>query len=126
MGCGRYRRRLEERPDTAARAVVQCGQRQGARCRKNVEAAEILLELGRNARAQQERLFSLYAGDQSALRPARVAQYAARGGPRQRVQTPRPTRRSDAPRGARMGARNSMSESRRIFELAHRGVDSTG
>ena len=62
---------------------------------------------------EQERLLSLHAGHQSALRPARSAEDAARGRrPRQRVRAPRPPRRSDAPRGARLGPRDPVRRTR--------------
>ena len=76
---------------------------------KTVEAAEILLVLGRNDRRQQDRLLPVYARHQPALRTARGAADAARGRrPGERVPPPRAPRRSHAPCGARLGPGNPV------------------
>ena len=127
MGRGCHRRRLAEGPDAAARALVQRRIRQGARRVEIREAAALLLELGGDDRRQQGRLVPVHAGDEPALRPARRAEDAAgRGRARKRLQAPRPPRRGDAPRGARVGARDPVREPRRVLELAHRGADAGG
>src|SRR5450759_3536866 len=77
MGRGRDRGRLAEGLDAAAGSVFQRGEREGAQSGAVVEAAEVLLGLGRNDRRQQDRLFSLYARDQSALWAARGHRHAA-------------------------------------------------
>ena len=53
MGRRRLRRRRAEGPDAAARHVVQRRQRQGARRQQDLEAAEVVLRLGRHAGHEQ-------------------------------------------------------------------------
>ena len=67
-----------------------------------VEAAEVVLELGRDAEGEQVGVLPLHAGDQSSLRPARSAADARRRGLRERAPAPRAAwRRRRAPRCAR-------------------------
>ena len=72
-------------------------------------AAALVLGLGRDARDQRQRLSS-----RTRRRPtcstdcARRSTMLQRGRPRQRVRAPRPPRRSDAARGARLGARDPV------------------
>ena len=87
-------------------------QRQGAGGGEELEAAEVVLRLGRHARHEQDRLLPLHAGDPDAARPRRRHRHAARGRPRQRVRPPRPPRRGDAPRGARLGSRDHVPRGR--------------
>ena len=123
MGRRRHRRRLAEGPDAAARPVVQRGQRQGARGGEDLQAAEVVLGVGRDARHEQERLLPLHAGDQHALRPRRGDRHAARGRARQRVRAPRPPCRGDAPRGAGLGPRDHVPRSEILFADPHGGAD---
>ena len=89
MGRRRHRRRLAEGTDAAAGAVVQRGQRQGARREQAREAAALVLALGRDDRDEPAGLLSVDAGDQPPLRPARGARDAARGRPAEGVRAPR-------------------------------------
>ena len=79
---------------------------------KQREAAALVLALGRDDRDEPAGLFPVDAGDQPALRPARGARDAARGGPAERVRAPRASCGSDAPRRARVGARGALPRSR--------------
>ena len=126
MGCRRDGGRLAEGPDAAARAVVQRHQRQGARGIEAREAAALLLGLAGDARGQRQRLFSVHAGDQSALRPGRGAGDAVRRGARQRLRAACAAGRSDAARGARVGARDPVCRSRAVQQFADRGDDAGG
>ena len=56
--------------------------------REELEAAEVLLGLGRDDRGEQDRLLPLHAGDQHALRARRSDRHAARGRARERVRAP--------------------------------------
>ena len=76
---------------------------------EDLEAAEVVLRLGRHAEHEQDRLLPLHAGDADAARPRRRHRHAARGRPRQRVRPPRPPRRGDAARGAGLGPRESCA-----------------
>ena len=69
MGRRRLRRRRAEGPDAAARHVVQRGQRQGARGQQDLQDAEVVLRLGRDADDEQGRLLPLHAGDADAAGP---------------------------------------------------------
>ena len=61
-------------PDAAARPVVQrASATRRSRRRRPRSCRASYWALGRHARAQQDRLFPVHAGDQSALRPARSA-----------------------------------------------------
>ena len=108
MGRRRHRRRRAEGPDAAARHVVQRDQRQGAGRQQDLQAAEVVLGLGRDADHEQDRLLPLHAGDADAARPRVSHRDAARGRPRQRVRAPRPPGRSDAPRGEGLGPRDDL------------------
>ena len=61
MGRGRHRRGLAERADAPAGPVVQLRQREGAQGLAVGEAAALLLELGRDALEQQDRLLPVHA-----------------------------------------------------------------
>ena len=78
---------------------------------KNVEAAEVVLGLGRDDRQQQDRLLPLHARDQHALRARRSGRHAARGRASRtcsRGTTAMPRRRGAprAPGGSRSSARS--------------------
>ena len=90
-------------------------QRQGAGREQDVQAAEVVLGLGRDAQHEQGRLLPLHAGDADAARPRRRHRDAARGRPRQRVRAPRPAGRSDAPRGQGLGPRDHLPRCRSII-----------
>ena len=113
MGRRRHRGRLAEGPDAAAGPVVQRDQRQGAGEPRDGAAAPQLLGLGADAGRQQDRLFSLHAGDQPALRPARGPRDADGGGARQRLRPARPPCRGDAQGRAGLGARDPLRRTRR-------------
>ncbi len=115
MGRRRHRRRRAEGPDAAARHVVQRHQRQGAGSGQDLEAAEVVLVVGRHADHEQGRLLPLHAGDADAAGPRRVDRHAARGRPRQRVRAPR--RASARRRAARCapGVSKSCAASRNII-----------
>ena len=84
--------------------------------REDREAAEVATGPGRRCSpANKNGFFPYTPGDQPALRPRRGDRHAARGRPRQRVRAPRPPRRGDAPRRARLGARNPLQASRGII-----------
>ena len=89
---------------------------------EDVEAAEVVLGVGRHADHEQGRLLPLHAGDPDAAGPRGRDRHAARGRPRQRVRPPRPARRSDPARGARLGARNPVPRSEILFADHHRGA----
>src|SRR5439155_546606 len=103
VGRRRHRRRLAERLDVAARLVVQLRERKGAQGVAIGETPALLLGLGRDAFQQQDRLFPLHAGDQPALRPARIARDARGGRPAKRLRPPCAPRGEHAARGARLG-----------------------
>src|SRR5438046_9830347 len=123
VGRGRHRRRLAKRPDAASRPVVQLRERKGAQGIAYGCAPALLLELGRDAFQQQERLLPLHAGDQPALRPARIARDARGGRPAKRLRTPCAPRGEHAARGARLGPGAPVRGARGILELSHRGDD---
>ena len=100
VGRRRHGRRLAEGPDAAGRARLQRDLREGAARVGVGAAAALLLGLGADRRGQPHRLLALHVGDEPALRPARGARDAARGGARERVRAPRPPRRRHA-RGRR-------------------------
>ena len=112
MGRRRLRRRRAEGPDAAARHVVQRHQRQGARREQDLEAAEVVLGLGRDADHEQSRLLPLHAGDADAAGPQRRHRHAARGRARQRVRPPSPPGGSHPPRGEGLGPGEPQQERR--------------
>ncbi len=120
MGRRRHRRRFAEGPDAAARTVVQRDQREGARRIESREDAALLLGLERDARAERQRLLPVHAGDQPALRPARGDRDAARRGAAERLRAPRTPRAGDPRRGARLGPRSPVRQSRGIQSGADR------
>ena len=65
----------------------------------------LVLGLGVDAGPERDRILPLHSGDEPALRPRRGHRHAARGRSRERVPAPRPSRRGDAARSARVGAR---------------------
>ena len=73
MGRRRLGRRRAEGPDAAARHVVQRHQRQGARGQQDLQAAEVVLRLGRHAQHEQGRLLPLHAGDADAAAASSTA-----------------------------------------------------
>ena len=123
VGRGCHRRRLAKRPDAASRPVVQLREREGGQGVAYGCAPALVLGLGRDAFQQPERLFPLHAGDQPALRPARIARDARGGGPAKRLRPPCAPRGEHAARGARLGPGGPVRGARGIFELAHRGDD---
>src|SRR5258706_1327554 len=126
MGRRRHRRRLAKGADAAARPLVQCGERKGAQGLGFCQAAARLLELGRNALEQQERILPVYAGDQPPLRPARIARHAQGGRPFERVRASHAPRGGDAARRARLGPGGPVRGARGVRELAHRGDAACG
>ncbi len=98
VGRRRDRRRLAEGAHAAAGLELQRDLREGARREQDGEAAEELLGLGRHAQGEQDGLFPVHAGDESALRPARGARDARGRGARERIRAPR--RGMAKPRGA--------------------------
>ena len=70
--------------------------------------------------SEQDRLLPLHARDQHALRARRSDRHAARGRTRERVRAPRPPRRGDAARRARLGARDPLQGAAALFVVAHR------
>ena len=75
---------------------------------------------------QPQRLLSVYAGHQFTLRAARSAAHAARRGPGTGVRPASSSRRSDAPRGARLGTGDPVPEPGRVQQLADRDPDARG
>ena len=82
-----------------------------------------LLGLDADVGRQQDRLFSLHAGDQPALRPARGPRNADGGGARQRLRPARPPCRGDAQGRAGLGARDPLRQPGGIFERLDRDPD---
>jgi alanine-glyoxylate transaminase/serine-glyoxylate transaminase/serine-pyruvate transaminase len=79
---------------------------------------------GRRCSGRTRTASSVHARDEPALRPARSAEDARRRRrPRERVQAPRPPRRSDAARGARVGPRDPLPEPGEYSSVADRGAD---
>ncbi len=64
-------RRCAEGPDAAARHVVQCPQPEGARSLQDLDAAEVVLRLGRHAQHEQGRLLPVHPGHADAGRSRR-------------------------------------------------------
>ena len=120
VGRRRHRRRLAEGPDAAAGPRLQCGEPQGAEGERERWPAALVLGLAGDARGQCQGLLPLHAGEQPDLRPARGDRDAARGRPRQRVRAPCAPRRGDPPGGQRLGPRDPVRGSARVFRLAHR------
>ena len=112
VGRRRHRRRLPEGPDAAGRAGLQRGVAAGGRGLADVRVAALLLGLGADPRGERERLLALHVGHQPALRAARGARDAARGGAADRVRPPRAPRRGDARRGRGVGPRGAGASTR--------------
>ena len=72
----------------AAGHVVQRGQREGAACGKDGEAAAVVLSVGRHADDVQAGILSLHAGDADAVRPRCGDRDAARRRSRQCLRPP--------------------------------------
>ena len=70
---------------------------------QDARTAALVLGLGADHRRQRGRLLALHVGHQPALRAARGARDAARGGARERLRAPRPPRRGHARRGRTAG-----------------------
>ncbi len=110
---------MEYRHDDWGVDVTICGSQKGmmmppglgfnAVSRKALEAARTapaaaqLLGLAADAGDERDRLLSVHAGDQPALRAERGDAHVAGRGAGERLRPARPTRRSDAPRHARLG-----------------------
>ena len=118
MGRRRDSRRLAEGAHAAAGARVQRRVGQGARRCEELEDAEGILGLGADVEKHRLRLLSVHARDQSALRDARSAGDAARGGVDGGVRAPSAPRRRDARGRSRLGARDRLRGSARVLEFA--------
>ena len=103
VGRRRHRRRLAEGPDAAGRARVQRGLAARAGGLARVRPAALLLGLGADRGGERGGLLALHERDEPALRAARGARDAARGGAAGRVRPPRAPRRGDARRRSRRG-----------------------
>ena len=105
---GRGRRRpgagrLAEGADAAARHGVRRGRRAGAARGGAGRHAAALLGLGRAAGRDVLHVVLRHAAGLDAVRAARVARHAARGGAAGRARAPPPAGRGGAPRGGMLG-----------------------
>ena len=116
MGRRRHRRRLAEGPDAAARHVVQRAsatrrwrRRRTSKLPKSFWAWDEMIAMNKSGffpyTPATQMLYGLAEGDR----------HAARGRARQRVRAPRPPRRGDAPRGARLGPRDPVHGAEVLF-----------
>ena len=122
VGRRRHGRLLAEGADAARRARVQRGRREGARRERRRAAAALLLGLEADPRGQPRRLLALHVGHEPALRPARGARHAARGGAARRLRAPPPARGGDAERRRGVGPRGAVRRPARAFRGADRGA----
>ena len=86
----------------------------------------LVLGLGGDARPERDRLLPLHPGDEPDLRARRGHRHAAGGRSGERVPAPRPPRRGDPARGARLGAGGVVQPARRVLVVAHRGSGAGG
>ena len=115
LGRRRHGGRLAEGPDAAARPLLQRGEREGDRGVQDLEDDQGVLELGRDAGGQRQRLVPLHARHQPALRPQRGLRHAAGGRARRGVRPPRPPCRGDAHGRERLGPRDPVQRSQGLF-----------
>ena len=117
MGRRRHRRRLAERADAAAGLSASTPSRDKAlAARKTAKLPRSYLGLGRDAATPTSNGFFPYTPATNLLYGLHEAiAMLRRGRPRQRLRAPRPPRRGDAPRGARLGPRDPLPRSARIF-----------
>ena len=101
---------------------IQRGRREGARGERRRAAAALLLGLEAHPRGQPRRLLAVHVGHEPALRPARGARHAARGGAARRFRAPPPARGGDAQRRRGMGPRGPVRRPARALRGADRGA----
>ena len=118
VGRRRDRRRLAEGADATAGTRIQRGEREGARGLEDGGDGALVLGLGGDARRERDRLLSVHAGDEPALRPRRGYRHAAGRGSGERrsgatTVTPRQPGARYARGGWRSGAGGPTSTRRR-------------
>src|SRR5213080_3715364 len=122
----RHRQLFAKRFHAAARARLQRDLGEGPRRREDQQDAAVLLGLGGNAEAQRQRLLSLHARHQPALRASRSHRDAARGRAGRGVRPPPAPRGGDPHGGAALGPRSAVPGTGRVFTGADGGADAAG
>jgi alanine-glyoxylate transaminase/serine-glyoxylate transaminase/serine-pyruvate transaminase len=106
--------------------VVQRDQREGARLQPGPRSCRARIGIGARCSPSIRRGSSRTRRDQPFVRSRRGARDAVRRGSRQCVRAPRPPRRSDAPRGQCLGARDPVRRARAVQLDIDRRPDARG